>query len=189
MKSFSDPTNYLKSELSRFWWMPMIVGLISLGLGIWTLCSPATSIGFLACVFAAGLCVAGFFNLTFSLSARNQYGGWGWTFFVGLLDIIAGIWLFALPEKQMIYTFVMIVGIWIIVLAVSELFQSFMLIKRSPWWIIWMILLLIAVIVIGSAFLTNPIEGGVIVWFWLGLSLILFGLYRISFALHLKTLK
>lgn len=176
------------NKISRYWWMPMIVGLISLGLGIWTLFSPLSGIEFLAYLFAAALVVAGVFNLVFACSASGNYSGWGWPLIVGLLDLIAGVWLYALPPVEMINTFVWIIGIWIIVIAVSEFFHSFMLIRTSPWWIIWMLILLVATIIIAGAFLTNPIQGGVIVWFWLSLSLILFGIYRIMFAARLKTL-
>lgn len=182
-------TLVIKSALSRFWWMPMIVGLISLGLGIWTLSRPEASITFLAYIFSAGLIVAGLLNLIFAVSVSGSYSGWGWSLAVGLLDIIAGVWMFALPAEEMLTTFVFIIGIWILVVAVNELCQSFMLIRVSPWWILWMLLLLIAVIVIAGTFLMNPIEGGVIVWLWLGLSLVFFGIYRITFAARLKTLK
>ncbi len=181
-------TLVLKSAMSRFWWLPMIVGLISLGLGIWTLTRPVQSMMFLAYIFSIGFIVAGIFNLIFAVSVSKSYSGWGWSLAVGLLDLIAGIWLFALPPQQMLTTFVFIVGIWILVVAINELCQSFMLIRVSPWWILWMILLLIAVVVIAGVFLMNPIESGVIVWLWLGLSLTLFGIYRISFAAHLKSL-
>lgn len=181
-------TLIIKDALSRYWWMPMIVGLISIGLGIWTLTSPVSSMIFLAYIFSAGLCVAGIVNLIFAVSVSGSYSGWGWSLAVGILDLIAGIWLFAMPAEEMLTTFVFVVGIWIIVVAVNELCQSFMLISLSPWWILWMLLLLVAVIVIGSVFLMNPVEGGVIVWLWLGLSLILFGVYRIVFAARLKTL-
>lgn len=187
--SFINQVNVFRRNISHLWWIPMITGLISLGLGIWTLCSPSSSIGFLAYVFAAALCVAGFFNLLFAGTASGSYSGWGWPLVIGIIDLICGIWLFAMPAQEMIQTFVWVVGIWIMVEAFSELFHSFMLIRTSPWWILWMILLLIATIVIGFTFLTNPIEGGVIVWLWLALSLILFGLYRISFAARLATLK
>lgn len=181
-------TLVIKRALERYWWMPMIVGLISLGLGIWTLCEPSSSILVLSYIFAGCLCFAGMFNCIFAVSVSNLYSGWGWSLALGILDLIAGVWLFAMPAAEMETVFVFIVGIWILVVAVNELVQSCMLIKVSPWWILWMILLLIAVIVIAGVFLTNPVEGGVIVWLWLGLSLILFGVYRIVFAARLKTI-
>lgn len=181
-------TLIIKRAFQRFWWMPMILGIISLGLGIFTFVCPGLSIKVLAYVFAGCLCVAGLVNIIFSASVTSYYSGWGWSLALGILDIVAGVWLLCMPQQEMIWTFVILVGIWILVVAINEFVQSCMLISVSPWWVIWMLLLLVAIVVIAGVFLSNPIVGGEIVWLWLGLSLILFGVYRIVFAARIKTI-
>ena len=58
----------------------------------------------------------------------------------------------------------------------------------SPGYVVWMVLMLIATIVFAIIFLSNPIAGGVAVWLYLGISLILFGCYRIALSMQVKSL-
>lgn len=178
----------LRGNFTKVWWIPLLTGLVSIGLGIWCFLSPAESISFLALLFAACFTAAGILNVCYSFANIRAHSGWGWSLALGLLEIIAGIWLFALPEALLVTTFMWIVGIWIIVSAINSICESTFFAGYSPWAMIWMILLLIATLVFAFIFLSNPIAGGVAVWLWIGLSLIFFGIYRITFAFGIRAL-
>ena len=56
-----------KGGITRYWWMPLITGLLSIAIGIWCLCSPDSSLPVLAYVFAGVVIAAGIVNLAFAL--------------------------------------------------------------------------------------------------------------------------
>lgn len=90
----------LKFGITRYWWIPMLTGVIALGLGIWCLCSPVTSVPVMAYIFAALICIAGIFNLAFAAFNHRIAPNWGWSLALGLLDLVAGIWMLTLPEEE-----------------------------------------------------------------------------------------
>jgi hypothetical protein len=179
---------YDRRGLTRLWWVPLITGLVSMGFGIWCVFSPESSLPVLAYAFAGCLCAAALLNLIYSCVNARFNPGWGWGFALGVLEMVAGVWLFTLPEMLLVQTFIFVIGVWILVVAINSICEACIFASYSPLWMVWMILLLIATVVFSIIFLSNPVAGGVAVWLWIGLSLILFGLYRIVFAFRIRHL-
>lgn len=182
-----DTTSIIRGA-RRLWWIPFLTGLICIGLGIWCISSPVTSLPVFGYIFAGLMCLAGVLNLAFALSTSRVNVGWGWSLALGLLEIVCGVWLFMLPTPELTETFMIVVGIWVLVAAINSICECCMLSSVSPIWILWMVLLLIATIVFAMMFLANPVLGGVAVWLYLGISLIIFGFYRVMAATRLKTI-
>lgn len=180
--------NYIRTSLTRIWWIPLLAGLVCIGFGVWCILSPMTSLPVFSYIFAGCLCGAGLLNLIYACANAKVHTGWGWTLALGLLDLIAGIWLFILPEPVLVQTFIFIVGIWMLVVAINSISEAMFFSSYSPFAMVWMILLLIAACVFAVIFLSNPIAGGVAVWLWIGISLILFGVYRLTFAFSIRSL-
>lgn len=173
--------------ISRFWWLPLLTGLIAIGFGIWCLCAPMQSLPVMAYVFAGIMCAAGVANLVVAFS-NTSYSGWGWSLCLAILELIAGIWMFCIPAPELTLTFMYIIGIWILVVAINGVCESCMLMAYNPVWVIWMILLLFCTIGFSIIWLTNPIQSLYVEWLWLGISLIAYGLYRVSFSISMKRL-
>ncbi len=172
--------------ISRYWWVPLIAGLISVGLGIWCLCDPMTSLPVLAYVFAGCVTAAGAVYCAMAFSATSTYSGWGWMLAVGLLELLCGIWLLCIPQPALTIAFMYVIGIWILVVAINGICEACAMSAISPAWIIWAVLLLLCTIGFGIVFITNPVLSTVTEWMWLGLALITYGLYRISFGYRLN---
>lgn len=179
---------YIYGKIRHLWWLPLISGLICIGLGIWTLCSPQTSLPVLAYIFAGCLCAAGLVELIFSFSMSRYNTYWGWSFVLGILDLVAGVWLFCLPVNVLTTAFIFIAGIWLLVVAIESLAEACVMSAVSPAWMFLMILMLFAVIILMSIFLFNPIAGFETVWLWLGISLIMYGCYRLMIAGRLRSI-
>lgn len=173
---------------SRLWWMPLVTGLVLIGLGIWCLCDPSESLPVLSYVFAGCLTAAGCVNTGMALAATRTYSGWGWTLALGLLELLCGIWMLCMPMPVLLVTFMYVVGIWILVVAIEGICESCMLSAISPLWIIWTVLLLLATVAFAMIFLSNPILSGITEWIYLGIALITYGAFRMSFAFRLKSL-
>ncbi len=175
-----------RTGLKRFAWLPVITGLICIGLGVWCLFSPAASLEIFAYVFAGCLCAAGLMNIFLALGNAAVGWSWGWTLALGILETVCGIWLFTLPPAVITSAFIFFIAIWIIVAAINALCESFVLSAHSIAWTVFSVLLLLATIVLAFMFITNPITGGIAVWLWIGLSLIFFGCYRLGFGIRMK---
>ncbi len=173
--------------LHKIWWVPLITGLIAIGLGVWCFCSPETSLAVFAYVFAGALIFAGILNFCYSISNRRLHTNWGWSLVLGLLEVICGAWLFAMPAETLAVSFAYAAGIWLLVVAINSLGEVSYFSRNNVAWTIWMVLLLIASIVFVIYFLFNPLFGGLVGWMWIGFSLLFFGVWRIALALKLRT--
>ena len=174
--------------ITQYWWIPLITGLVAIGLGIWCLCDPSCSLPVLAYTFAAIMVIAGCMNFSFAITSSRYYSGWGWSIALGILELICGVWLWCLPAPILTVAFMYIIGIWILVVAINGISEACVLSTISPAWVIWMVLLLLATIAFAIVFISNPVLSGITEWIWLGISLITYGVYRICFAANMKTL-
>lgn len=176
------------TEVTRLWWMPMLTGLIAIALGIWCLCSPTTSLPVFAYAFCICLCVAGFLNITFAFANMGRHYSWGWALAYGIIELLCGIWLLALPEAAMTTAFIYAIGLFILFIAINAICESVMIYNYASFWIGWLLALLIATIICALVFLAGPIAGGVAVWIYIGVSFICYGLYRIILSAKLLRL-
>lgn len=172
--------------VTRYWWVPLITGLICIGMGIWLFFQPLLSLEVLAYIFAGCMCAAGLFNCFYGLFTNGVVSNWGWALALGLLELIAGIWLFTLPAAVLTQAFIITVGVWMLVVCVNAICESAVMSAYSPAWIGWMICMLIAAVFLTIIFLGNPIIGATAVWWYLGISFCLFGIYRIALACKIK---
>ncbi|NDW19748.1 hypothetical protein D0T53_12645 [Dysgonomonas sp. 216] len=91
--------NDLRHEVKRTarnWWISLLVGIVSIGLGIWCFIRLDTTFLALSFVFVAGFLISGLFDIMYASSNREN-SGWGWYLAIGIIDIIFGIVLLANP--------------------------------------------------------------------------------------------
>lgn len=175
-------------SFSRYWWIPLVSGLIFLIFGIWTLCCPTESLPVLAYAFAICFTIAGLFYTGFSLAVSRWSFDWGWGFALGLLEVILGVWLLCLPAAQLTVAFMYIAGFWLLFAAINAVSESFLASAGSVGWTIVSVFFLLLTIGFAVLFLINPVVGGVAVWLWLGISLICYGIFKVVLAGKLRTL-
>lgn len=172
--------------ITRFWWVPLITGLISIGLGVWCLIGPAESLPVLAYVFAGCICLAGVLNITFGIVNTAPYSNWGWSLALGLLELILGIWLFCLPVEVLVPTFMFTIGIYVIVITINALCEACVLSSYANDWIGWIVAFLLCALVFAVIFLAGPIANAIAIWLYIGIALICFGVYRIVLAAKIQ---
>lgn len=175
-----------KGGITKYWWVPLITGLLAIGIGIWCLCSPASSLPVLAYAMAVIFCVAGFCNSIFAIANRKFAPGWGWSLALGLIELVLGIWLLCLPSPVLTSTFIYAVGIYLIFAAINAICEVCSVYSGRTSWVGWLVALLLIVILFSVIFLAGPIGGGIAVWIWIGISFIFFGCYRISLSMVIR---
>lgn len=172
---------------SRFWWIPIISGLIFIVFGILCLCSPAATLPVLAYVFAGCIGAVGIFNLFFGFFNTGSYHGWGFAAAAGVIEILFSIFLFFLPAATLTYVFTYGVGVYIIFMTVYSFFDGLMQGTKSfGFWVI--LFFLLAALVFALIYILGPIGGAVLGWLYIGISFICYGIYRIIFASRLHRL-
>ncbi|MBO1531750.1 DUF308 domain-containing protein [Psychrobacter sp. F1192] len=171
----------------KHWYIPLIVGVILIGLGIYTFVAPEASYLALALLFSLSFLLSGIFEILFSIANKDVLDNWGWTLGFGVLTLAVGILLFINPAISMI-TLAFYVGFLILFRSISAIGYAvdFKRYGISDWGV----LMLIGVLGLIFAFLLiwNPILSGMTVLIWTGLALITSGVFSVYFSFKLKKL-
>lgn len=114
---------YSVKKAVKYWWILPIIGLISIFLGFWCIMNPLSTLTIIGALFIAGFIVTGIFEIIFAVSNRDTLKGWGWTLASGIVDLIFGFLLIAIPAAT-ITALLFFVGFWV-------MFQSIWLIGSS----------------------------------------------------------
>lgn len=175
-----------KGGITRFWWIPLITGLLSIAIGVWCLCSPVESLTVLAYFFAGAICVAGLFNLAFAYSNSDRFPGWGWSLGLGILEVVCGIWMIFLPQPLITTVFIYVVGIYLVFAAINAICDACTFYGYSSDWFGWIMAVLLLTLLFAVVFMAGPIAGGIAVWIYIGISFITFGIYRLILSAKIR---
>lgn len=175
-----------KGGLTKYWWVPMLTGIFAILIGIWCLCSPASSLPVLACVFSILICIAGVANICLAITARKALPTWGWALALGIIELVCGIWLLTLPEPVLTVAFIYAIGIYLIFAAINSIAEACVLDTYQSGMLGWLIGFLVITLVLTIIFMAGPIAGGVAVWLYIGLSFICFGIFRLMLSAKIR---
>lgn len=78
----------------KYWWMMLIVGIISILFGIWVFKNPVESYIGLSIYFCLMFILIGVSEIINAFSGK-RHGSWGWGFSMGIIDLIIGFILLA----------------------------------------------------------------------------------------------
>lgn len=172
--------------ITKYWWIPLITGLLAIGLGVWCLCAPLQSLPVLAYTFAWLLTAAGVLNLGFATVNTSRYPGWGFVLGLGILEVICGVWMLCLPSAAITTVFMYVVGIYLICAVIAAIIDSCTMYGFSNDFFGWILAILLITLFFAVIFMSGPIVGGVAVWMYIGIGLICFGIYRLFFAARVR---
>ncbi|CAM3669370.1 HdeD family acid-resistance protein [Sphingobacterium prati] len=182
--------SFLKTIRSsvKNWYIPLIVGLLLILLGFYTISTPIASFLALAILFSWSFIASGILEIIFALQNKNEVDGWGWYLTGGILYAIFGILLIANPLLSA-STLAFIVGFY-------ALFKSFQLLSFSfdlknygsnSWG--WITLFAVLGIIFSFILLWNPLFAGLSLVIWTGMAISIVGFAACVLAFQLKNLK
>src|SRR5690554_5359498 len=95
---------HLKSMTNtvKNWYIPLIVGVLFIGAGIFAFSSPEVTYLTLSLLFSTSFLIAGFFEVVFSIANRKHMDNWGWTLVFGLVTFFFGFVMTLQPEFSML---------------------------------------------------------------------------------------
>jgi uncharacterized membrane protein HdeD (DUF308 family) len=165
-----SPLQEVAEQVRHLWWVPLLAGLVSIGLGLailatdWTVHAlvvitglvfiirgialafspayaaktsgehvvagiaaviagivlvawPEPSLLVLAFFVGAWLAVSGSFHIITSFSRRRELPHWGFTFSVGVIELLLGIWAMRRPEATLALL-ITVIGLWAVLTGV-----------------------------------------------------------------------
>ena len=184
MENLKSRMKEIRTDIKN-WWVLLLLGILFIGVGIFTFINPLESYVTLSVIFAASMLVSGVFQCVFAIGNRNEIDGWGWQLALGIMEFIIGIiLLFNVNLTMAVLPFY--VGFWL-------LFRSFALIGFSfelksyrimDWGYYLIFGLLVALL--SWFIILNPMFGGLTIVTWTGIALIVAGIAHIMLSLKLK---
>ena len=171
----------------RYWYIPLIVGLIFVVTGLYTFTAPEGTYLTLAFIFSISFLVSGLSDIVFSISNRNEVENWGWTLVFGLLTFLIGIVLVIHPAIS-VTTLPLYVGFVVLFRSIAAI--SYSLDLKNYGVSQWGRLMILGVLGVIFSFILiwNPLFGGLTIVIWTGIALISAGIFSILLSLKLKKL-
>lgn len=172
----------------KHWYILLIIGLLFVGLAIFSFTRPLDAYLTLAVLFGAIFLVAGLLEIIFSITNRDEIDNWGWSLVSGLLTLIVGLVLVGHPGITMV-TLPFIVGFAMLFRSIASIGHAFDLKKYKV--ADWGYLLILGIL--GTLFslfiIWHPLIGGLAVSVWIGVTFLIIGLYSITLSLKMRNLK
>lgn len=180
MKTFKK----MKKNIKR-WYLMLIVGIVFIILGIWTIATPLNAYVALSIVFALGFLISGIVELVFAL--YNKHQNWGWSLALGILTTVVGVLLLIYPEASML-TLPIYVGLTLLFRSISGMVTAY---DMKQYGILdWGTLMVTAILGLIFSFilLWNPVFAGVSVVVWTAVAFVIIGAYTVYFSFKLRKL-
>ena len=172
---------------TKYWYLPLILGVIFIAVGILVFFTPVASYITLSFLFALAFLVGGTLETIYAISNRQEIDSWGWTLAGGLLDLFIGILLVSNP---------------VLSATVLPFYIGFALLFRAVMGIAWAVELkrydrpwggLMTISIIGLVLvlilLWNPVFLGLTVVVYTALALVTVGAANIARSVALKRIR
>lgn len=175
-------------EKIKHWYIPAIIGVVLIALGIYIYFTPVATYVTLTYVFSISFLFTGLMELAFSIQNQKNIEGWGWYFIGGIFDTLVGFILLTHPEISAVMLPIFI-GFTLLFRSMQGLGFSFEIKNYGSK--NWSSLALMSILGLLFSFLLifNPIFAETYLVVLTSLALIFVGCSAIALAFQLKNLK
>ncbi len=172
----------------KHWYLPLIMGIVLIIMGLWVFATPVTSYIALSIIFAVTFFVTGILEIIHALGNRREIDQWGWSLAGGVLDLILGILLLSQVEVSML-VLAFVVGFGVLFRSIFAIGHAIESKKRQygPWG--YLLFLGILGLIFSFIMIWNPLFAGLTIVFYTGMAFIMVGIFQIVLSLGLGKLK
>lgn len=169
----------------KYWYLPLILGLLFLALGIAVFLTPLASFVLLAMLFALLFLLTGLIDIVYAVTNKDIIDRWGWSLFGGIIDFLIGVLLIAKPNISMV-VLPFFVGFGILFRSIIAIGWSLELRKLGGFK--WGYLLALGILgaILAFIMLWNPLFGGLTIVFYTAFALVVIGVLHVYLSLQLK---
>lgn len=179
--------NYPSFRPGKFWYLPLISGILCVLLSIWVMKTPLESFLTLSIFFAAMFFVQGIFEI-FRAFGNSQHKGWGWSLAFGIIDLVFGILLLSSPAVSA-SVLVLYVGFMLMFRSISGIGFAVDLKEMGVKSWVGPLLFSILGIIVSAIMIFNPLLGGLTIIMYTAIALLMVGIFQIILSFALKKLK
>ncbi|MFV0590105.1 MAG: HdeD family acid-resistance protein [Draconibacterium sp.] len=172
-------------QTGKNWWVPLLIGILLIITGVWTLFSPAASYVALSILFSTIFLISGILEIYFAVANRNEMHNWGWNLAFGILTTIFGLLLLINPEISMV-TLPFYVGFIIMFRSIMAIgwatdLRSIPGVRSGN-----IMILAILGLIFSFILLWNPLFAGLTIVIWTGLGFLFVGGSSINLSFQLR---
>lgn len=182
--------NYFLSSVKKavkYWWISPIIGVIAIILGVLCLANPLTTLSMLAAIFVAGFLISGLFEVVFAISNREVLNGWGWTLASGIISILFGLILLAMPIETMT-VLLFFVGFWAMFQSIWAIGSAIELQRSGIKGWGWVLAFGILGLIFSFILITNPLFAAGFIIYLFAFILLTYGFVRIFYGFRIRTI-
>ena len=179
--------NYLDRTV-KHWYLPLIMGIVLMIMGLWVFGTPVASYIALSIIFAVTFFVTGILEIVHAVENRKEMEQWGWSLAGGVLDLILGILLMAQVEVSML-VLAFVVGFGVLFRSIFAIGHAIESKKRQFKGWGYLLFLGILGLIFSFILIWNPIFAGLTIVFYTGMAFVMVGLFQIILSLGLRSLK
>ena len=180
--AMADQTHTMMQDLADHWGLVVVMGALSIILGVLAVVYPGATILTVGIFFAAWLFVSGIFSLVGSFTRDGDTGSRVLTAIIGVLSIIVGFALLRTPF-QSVEVFIFVLGIFWLVQGVMTFVAAFSDKQGRNWRLFSGILGIIAGVII----LVYPISSAVTLALIGGIWLVILGITQVIAGFRLRS--
>jgi uncharacterized membrane protein HdeD (DUF308 family) len=178
----ADQTHAMMRDLADHWGLVVVMGVLSIVLGLLAIFYPGATIVTVGIFFAAWLFVSGIFSLIGSFTRDGDTGSRVLTAIIGVLSIIVG-WALLRSPFQSVEVFIFVLGIFWLVQGIMTFVAAFAHKEGRNWRLFSGILGIIAGVII----LVYPISSAVTLALIGGIWLVILGVTQIVAGFQLRS--
>lgn len=173
------------SILSRYWWMMLLRGVISIAFGVLIFTQPGISLKALTLLFGAFALADGITSIISALGGMKQNENWWILLLVGLCGIGIGVLTFVSPAMTAV-VLLFYIAAWAIASGLLEIVAAIRLRKEieGEWWLALGGLLSVA---FGIFLMARPGAGVLALLWMIGAFAIAFGVVLIGFSFRARS--
>ncbi|CDF80368.1 conserved hypothetical membrane protein (DUF308) [Formosa agariphila KMM 3901] len=176
--------NLVKNSL-KYWWMPLVSGVLMMLLGVWVFRTPVASYITLTILFQLGFLISGLFQIGFVLTNKNNISNWKWSLTSGFIDVLLALILFSNPGLSHVMLPIY-VGFMLFFRSIMGIGLSFELEQSSVKGWGWGLVSSILGMLFSFLMISHPVFGGLSIILYTGFSIVCLGFFQISLAFNLK---
>jgi uncharacterized membrane protein HdeD (DUF308 family) len=170
----------LARNLSRYWWMILLRGAISILFGIMVFAWPGISLVSLVLLFGAFALADGFGNVVTAFGGRREHENWWVLLLAGLAGIALGVLTFLNPAVTAL-VLLFYIAVWAIVTGVLQIVTAIRLRKEIEGEF-WLALGGVASVAFGLLLIARPGAGALTVLWLIAAYAIAYGLILVILA-------
>lgn len=177
-----DEERQIMAEVGRNWWLLLVLGIVSIIIGIAMIVNPLGSTYVLAILLAIYLVVSGIVSVVRAFG-KGLPGGYRALLVIGgVVGILLGLIMFRFAPDEKVEVFGLIVAIWFIFSGVIQLVNTSQMSEGKGWGIFAGIVYILA----GFVLFINPWAVGIFIWI-VGIWLFVLGIFEIISSFSVRS--